>query len=59
MKIVNFNPSWCQMVSAHARNRQFIRLGVVDVKALVASHNDKQAQVMQAYANRGYRVWAA
>ena len=58
MKIVNFNPSWCQMVKTHARSRQLTRLGVVDVKTVIASHNDEQTQVMQTYASRGYRVAA-
>ena len=58
MKIVNFNPSWCQMVKTHARSRQLIRLGVADVKTLVTNYNDEQTQVMQTYASRGYRVAA-
>ena len=58
MKIVNFNPSWCQMVKTHVRSRQLTRLGVVDVKTVIASHNDEQTQVMQTYASRGYRVAA-
>lgn len=58
MKIVNFNPNWCQMVKIHARSRQLTRLGVTDVQMAIASHNDAQTQVMQAYASRGYRVAA-
>ncbi len=59
MKIKNFNSGWGQMVVAHARRRQLVRLGVADVQTMIRNHNDRQSEVMAVYASRGYRVLSA